>query len=155
MKKAIVTFSEGLPLRGVDYGKGGKSIELNNDELDLGDLLKDDYSVYSTRLTELGTTVMIQDKKEGKTKRYLLPSINPLQETNRDNEMKKAKFYQDAAVNGQYKDGDGNIVKIDTPEKLAEVWNKYHEAVQSAVFYQSQLGLSNKLGDQKFTPGAQ
>lgn len=155
MKKAIVTFSEGLPLRGVDYGKGGKSIELNNDELDLRDLLKDDYSVYSTRLTELGTTVMIQDKKEGKTKRYLLPSINPLQETNRDNEMKKAKFYQDAAVNGQYKDGDGNIVKIDTPEKLAEVWNKYHEAVQSAVFYQSQLGLSNKLEDQKFTPVAQ
>ena len=93
-------------------------------------------------MSSSGTQMIVQDDS-GKTYRLTMPrGINPTNEFNRDNALKRADILRDAIVNENY----SNLAEYQ------QLLNDYNEALQSAYLYHSQLGITYDTKPEEFNP---
>lgn len=140
-KNKVLKAARGVELTEVDYDPKSKKFEPTGNTLSLEDLNSKDYTTIGTPFSIYGNTVFIKDK-EGKVKRYRLPSgINLRNEQNRDKALAQAEAFLKEANNPKR-----------SKDKREYSQRQYKIALQEAYMYHSQLLGTNTTEKQNFKP---
>ena len=145
IKQKVMTAAEGNDLVPVTYNTSTKSFEQDTSKgtLPMSTFADSRYVIVSSRMSFAGTQIMVLDTKTGDLTRYEQPSIHRNAEAARDAAMRSAEATREAIVSGRWDDD---------PEQLAEANRRYSEYLQSAYWYQAQLGTDYTTEDVKVTP---
>lgn len=156
-KQAILTANRGKVFEEQDFDDDSNAfITINSsddkdDNLTAEKLNDSNYKVIGVNLSTYGNTMFVKDDK-GVVKRYLLPpGISPTNEEDRDKKRDEAQYYSDIINTGKFTDENG-VEHTLNKEELADIENRYKEALQNMYKYNSQLVVTNKTKDQEHKP---
>lgn len=130
-------------LEEVDYDNKSNKFEPTGKELSAADLNKNDYEVIKRTMSPYGATVLIKDK-DGKVRRYRMPSVHRYFETFRDAELSKVANIQRQLMSEDL-----------TPEEEAALNAEYIIALNTAKSYDAQIFYTDKMTPQTFSVTAQ